>query len=41
MLEKKTDGNFEKNRKGDDSSDVWCEVIRLKKQREVDRHVAA
>ena len=33
------DGNFEKNRKGDDLSDVWCEAIRSKKRRGVDGHV--
>ena len=33
------DGNFEKNRKSYDSSDVWCEAIRAKKQRGVDGHV--
>ena len=38
VLERKRDGNFE-NRKSDDSSDVWCEAIRSKKQREVDGHV--
>ena len=31
VRERKRDGNFEKNRKSDDSSDVWCEAIRLKK----------
>ena len=30
LLEKKRDGNFKKNRKSDDSSDVWCEAIRSK-----------
>ena len=39
VLERKRDGNFEKNKKGDDSSDVWCEAIRSKKQRAVDGHV--
>ena len=33
------DSNFKKNRKSDDSSDVWCEAIKLKKQREVDGYV--
>ena len=27
VLGRKRDGNFEKNRKGDDSSDVWCKAI--------------
>ena len=39
VLERKRNGNFEKNIKSDDSSDVWCEAIRSKKQREVDGHV--
>ena len=39
VLERKRDGNFEKNRRSYDSSDVWCEAIRLKKQRGVDGHV--
>ena len=30
------DGNFETNRKSYDSSYVWCEAIRSKKQRGVD-----
>ena len=38
-LREKSDGNFEKNRKSYDSSDVWCEAIRSKKQRGVDGHV--
>ena len=33
------DGNFQKNRKSYDSSNVWCEAIRSKKQRGVDGHV--
>ena len=36
---RKRDGNFEKNRKSYDSSYVWCEAIRSKKQRGVDGHV--
>ena len=39
VLERKRDGNFEKNRESDDSSDVWCEAIRLKKQGGVNGHV--
>ena len=39
VLERKRDGNFKKNRKGDGSSDVWCEAIRSKKQRGFDGHV--
>ena len=39
MLERKRDGNFEKNRKSHDSSDEWCKAIKLKKQRGVDGHV--
>ena len=39
MLERKRDSNSEKNRKGDDSSDVGCEAIRSMKQRGVDGHV--
>ena len=39
VLERKRDGNFEKSRKSDDLSDVWCEANRSKKQREVDEHV--
>ena len=35
VLERKRDGNFEKNRKSCDSGDVWCEGIRSKKQRGV------
>ena len=38
-LREKRDGNFEKNRKSHDSSDVWCEAIISKKQRGVDGHV--
>ena len=34
VLKRKRDGNFE-NRKSYDSSDVWCEAIRLKKQQEL------
>ena len=33
------DGNFEKNRKTYDSSNMWCEAIRSKKQQGVDGHV--
>ena len=36
VLERKRDGNFENNRKSYDSSDVWCEATRSKKQRGVD-----
>ena len=36
VLERKRDGNSEKNRKSDDSSDVWCEAIKSKKERGVD-----
>ena len=32
------DGDFEKNRKSYDLSNVWCEAIRSKKQRRVDGH---
>ena len=39
MLERKGDGNLEKNRKSDDSSYVWCEAKRPKKQLGVDGHV--
>ena len=39
VLERKRNGNFEKKRKGDYLSDVWCEAIRSKKQRGVDGHV--
>ena len=39
VLERKRDGNFEKNKKSYDSSDVLCEAIRSKKQRGVDGHV--
>ena len=39
VLESKRDGNFKKNRKNDDSSAVWCEAIRSKKQRGVHGHV--
>ena len=39
VLERKGDGNFEKNRKSYDSSDVGCEAITSKKQRGVDGHV--
>ena len=39
VLERKIDSNSEKNRKRDDSSDVWCEASRSKKQRGVDGHV--
>ena len=39
VLERKRDGNFEKNKKSYDSSDVWCEAIRSKKQRGVHGHV--
>ena len=35
---KERDSNFEK-RKSDDSSDVWCEAIRSKKQRGVNGDV--
>ena len=38
MLERKRDGNF-KTSKSDDSSDVWYEAIRSKKQRGVDGRV--
>ena len=31
--ERKKDGNFEKNRKSDDSSNAWGDAIRWKKQR--------
>ena len=36
VRERKRDGNFEKNRKSYDSSDVWCKAVRSKKQRGVD-----
>ena len=36
VLERKSNGNFEKNRKGDDLSDEWCEAIRSKKLQGVD-----
>ena len=39
VLERKRDCNFEKNRNGDDLSDMWFEAFRSKKQRRVDRHV--
>ena len=39
VLERKRDGNVEKNRKNDDLSDVWCVANRSKKQRGVDGHV--
>ena len=39
VLERKRDGNFEKNKKGDDSSDVRCEAIRSKKLRAVDVYI--
>ena len=39
VLERKRNGNFEKIRKGDDSSDVLGEAIRSKKQLLVDGHV--
>ena len=39
VLERKKDGNFKKNRKSDDSSDVWREAVRSKKQLGVDGHV--
>ena len=39
VLERKRDGNFEENRTSYNLSDVWCEVIRSKKQRGVDGHV--
>ena len=35
----KKDDNFEKNRTGNDMSDMWCEATRSKKQRGVDGHV--
>ena len=39
VLERKRDGNSEKNQKSYDLSDVWCEAIRSKKQQGVDGHV--
>ena len=39
VLERKRDGNLEKNRKSYDSSDVWCKAVRSMKQRGVDGHV--
>ena len=38
-LKRKRGGNSEKNRKSNDSSDVWYEAIRSKKQQGVDGHV--
>ena len=38
-LERKTDGNSEKNSKSNDLSNVWCEAIRSNKQRGVNAHV--
>ena len=38
-LERKRKGNFENNRKNDNSSDLCCEAIGSKKQRGVDGHV--
>ena len=39
LHERKRDGNSEKNRKSNDLSYVWCEAIRLRKQRGVDEHI--
>ena len=32
VLERIRDGNFKKNRKSNELSDVWCEGIRSKKE---------
>ena len=39
VLKRKRDGNFEKNRESDDSSNAWCEANRSKKHRKIDGHV--
>ena len=36
VLERKKDGYFEKNRKSNDLSDVWCESVRSKNLQGVD-----
>ena len=38
VLKRKIDGNSEKSRNSDDSSDVLCEAIRSKKQRGIVGH---